>query len=186
MADYKAQTLEQSAAAITLPARGEHAAGAPFFMVDAECVGPEGVRWRDGYHNVVVNQGKQHIINRLFGSKTANTAGVFLHLHSATTASNHAWSDISASRVVSYGDNVPLLTFASSYTDNSASASCSYGFTAGTQTVSGGAVVFYTTNTMSTNAATADMLEYSEGHFAASRQIVSGDTLNVTVTVSYA
>lgn len=135
--------------------------------------------------NVVVNVGAAHILNRLFGSLTKSTAGVFLQLHSATTASNHVWSDISGSQVASYGNTLPLLTFASNGANRSTSSSCSYGFNAGTQTVSGACVQFYTTNTMSTNAATADILHYSEGLFANSRQVIANDTLNVSVTVTY-
>ena len=137
-------------------------------------------------HNVVVDQGKGHVLNRAFGGYTKSSAGIFLQLHSATTASNHVWSNISGSQVASYGNNVPLITFATTYTAGLATATASYGFAAGTQTVSGAAVQFYTTNTMSTNAATADILHYSEGQFAASRQVQANDTLNVTLSVSFA
>lgn len=140
-------------------------------------------------HNVVVNQGAGHILNRLFGSLTKSTAGCFLQLHSATTASDHVWSNISASQVASYGNNLPQLTFNTNYTVRSASATAQYVFVAGTQTVSGGCVQFYTTNTQSTNAATVDILQYSEGLFANSRQVIgqagASDTLNVSVTVTY-
>jgi hypothetical protein len=137
-------------------------------------------------HNVVVDQGKGHLLNGRFGGLTKSSAGIFLQLHSATTASNHVWSNISGSQVASYGNNLPLITFATTYTAGLATATCSYGFTAGTQTVSGACVQFYTTNTMSTSAATADILHYSEGQFAASRQVQANDTLNVSVSVSFA
>lgn len=137
------------------------------------------------FGNVVVNQGAAHILNRFFGGLTKSSAGVFLQLHSATTASNHVWSDISGSQVASYGNTLPLLTFATNGVARSTSTSCSYGFNAGTQTVSGACVQFYTTNTMSSNAATVDILHYSEGLFANSRQVINGDTLNVTLTVTY-
>lgn len=161
---------------------------APFHAVAAECWGAEGqLRWRDGYtHNVVVNQGKAHILNQVFGGGTASSVGAFLQLHSATTASNHVWSDISGSQVASYGANVPLVTFATTYTNGLATQTATYGFTAGPQTVSGAAIQFYTTNTMSTNAATAAILHYAEGQFAASRQVQNGDNLSVSVSVSYA
>lgn len=164
----------------------------PYHMLAAELwrsspYGPVRV-WVDGYtHNVVVDQGKGQLLNRMFGGGTASSVGAFLQLHSATTASNHVWSNISASQVASYGANVPLITFASTYTVGSASGTQSYAFTAGTQTISGGALQFYTTNTMSTNAATAGILHYAEGNFVGgSRQAQNGDSLSVSVTVSYA
>jgi hypothetical protein len=139
--------------------------------------------------NVVVNLGAAHLINVFFGSTRVSTAGCFLNLHSATTASGHLWNSISASQVASYGNNVPLLTFATVATLRSASATAQYIFSAGTQTVSGACVQLYTTNTMSTNAATVDVLQYSEGVFANTRQVIgqagASDTLNVTVTITY-
>lgn len=161
---------------------------APFHAIDVRCYDSNGSeRWRDGYrHNVVVNQGKAHILNQVFGGATASSVGAFLQLHSATTASNHVWSDISGSQVASYGANVPLVTFATTYTNGLATQTASYGFTAGTQTVSGAAIQFYTTNTLSTNAATAGVLHYAEGQFAASRQVQNGDNLSVSLSVSYA
>jgi hypothetical protein len=173
-----------------------HVIPAPSFHGAFECVRPDGrggtsVVWRDDWHNVVVDIGKQMILNRLFGSRTANTGGCFLALHSATTASNHGWDSISASQVHSYGNNAPLITFVSNAAANSTSASATYGFTASTQTVSGAAVLFYSTNTMSTTVAggtgNANAYMYSEGPFnGGSRQVQNGDTLNVSLTVSYA
>jgi len=161
---------------------------APFHALRVECHRPAGQQgWTDGYtHNVVVDQGKGFLLNRVFGGGTASSVGAFLQLHSATTASNHVWSNISASQVASYGANVPLVSFATSYTNGLATQTASYAFTAGTQTVSGAALQFYTTNTMSTNAATAGILHYAEGLFAASRQVLNGDSLSVSLSVSYA
>jgi len=190
MSNEKARPGEQAAVGVAGGEAEPAWVPAPRFFADFECMrpGPAGpfMAWAEPYKNVVVDQGKANILNRMLGCTGAYTAFAFLGLHSATTASNHVWSNISASQVVSYGANVPLITFASTYTVASASATASYGFTAGTQTVSGAVVLFHTTNTMSTNAATANILEYSEGQFAASRQVQLNDTLNVTLTVSYA
>lgn len=162
-------------------------AGAPFHMLQVECHRPNGLPgWTDGYKNVVVDQGKAALLNRVFGGGTASSVGAFMQLHSATTASNHVWSNISASQVASYGNNVPLVTFATTYTNGLATQTASYAFTAGTQTVSGAALQFYTTNTMSTNAATAGILHYAEGLFAASRIVQNGDSLSVSISVSQA
>jgi hypothetical protein len=187
--DYKAQAIDRVVAAAAGGTEGQATVYAPRFSGDFECMGPDGLRWKDRFENVVVNVGKAQIVNRLFGSGTASSVGAFLWLHSATTASNHAWPDISASRLTAFGNDVPRATIATG-TAASASGTCSYAFyssvTTANQTCSGAAVIFYTAATMSTNAATGDMLEYSEGHFAASRLIQPQDTLNVTLTVSYA
>jgi hypothetical protein len=167
---------------VVVPAPSFHAEFEQLRRIDGKIVTVD--RWP--WDNVVVDVGKGQILNRLFGSITKSTAGCFLQLHSATTASNHVWSQISASQVISYGNNVPQITFNTNYAVGSASATASYGFTASTQTVSGACVQFYTTNTMSSNAATVDILQYSEGQFANSRQVIANDTLNVSLTVSYA
>jgi hypothetical protein len=161
----------------------------PFFAVDAECIGPDGVRWRDGFrHNVVVNVGAQWLLNHGFGNATASTLGPFLWPHSATVGSGNAWSDISASRILSFGNNVPYASFATNAAGagtRSISTSQSMTFNASTQTVSGLAYLWYTTNTLSTNGATADMNLYAYGTFSnGSRACQNNDTLNFTITLS--
>jgi hypothetical protein len=171
----------------------------PVFFLDAECIRPDEngepkVVWRDSFQhadgtpgNVVVNEGAAMILNRIFGSSAvAQTIGAFINLHSATTASDQAWSNISASQVKSYGNSVPRATFTTGANIRSTSQSVTYGFTASTQTVSGAAIHFYTASTQSTNAATGDIIQYSVGQFGTARTVQNADTLNVTVTVSFA
>ena len=163
---------------------------APYFMMDVEVHGPTGLRWRDGIsHNIVVDRGAEYALNRVFGFETASTFGPYAMLHSATVASGNVWSQVSASRVISFGNNIPAVTFATNAAGNgtrSVSQSFSYSFNASTQTVSGCAFLFYTTNTMSTNFATADGLMYAYGTFSnGSRQVQLNDTLNATVTFSF-
>jgi hypothetical protein len=164
--------------------------GAPVLVMDVECWEPDGnggIRkvWRTAGKNVVLDQGKGQLFNRAFGFQTASTFGPYLFLHSATTASNQVWSNVSASQVGSYGNNVPQFSFASTYTNGSATATASYGFTAGTQTVSGAAIAWHTTNTLSTNAATAGIALYNMGQFAASQQVQNGNTISVSGTLSF-
>lgn len=142
--------------------------------------------WKETGHNVVVNQGRGALFNKAMGFQTASSFGMYALPHSATTGSNNVWSDISASRVISYGNDVPKITFATTYASGSATGTCSYGFTASTQTVSGIALAWYTANTMSSNAAAADILLYNQGQFGASQQVQSGNTLSVSVTLSLA
>jgi hypothetical protein len=187
MSDYKAKAIDRMEAEVVKPS--DAGVKAPFFVAAFECVGPGNVKkWRDGFTNVVVTGGRAYLLNRIWFSATASTAGAALQLHSATTASDHAWSNISASRVTGYGNDVPRISLAASTASAAQTMSASYGFnaTATQQTVLGGAILWYTSVSMSTNAATADICEYSEGQFGTTRTVTGNDTLNVTVTVSYA
>lgn len=190
MSDYKAGAAEKLAASMTVGEKPQSAAQAeaPFFVVDAECVGPEGTRWKDGYKNVVVDEGRRHIVNELFGSK-ADMRYVIVVPHSITTngtASTHAWNDVSASRV--YAANTQfksLVGFTSNATALSQSASNFYTWNANA-TINGAIVGFYSASTMNTSVSSTGFIEYSEGIFVGgSRTVQSNDTLNITVTVSY-
>jgi len=159
----------------------------PWFSMKGEIIRPNGERFPvEMPHNVVVNIGKGHCLNNLLGSITASTAGAALFLHSATSASDRVWADISASQVHSYGASMPALTFASTHAAGLATATASYGFTAGTQTLSGAGVVFYTAASVATSITAGAALLYAYGPFSASRQVQSGDTLNVTLSASLA
>ena len=159
----------------------------PYLAMDVACYGPEGLRWTNKIpHNVVVNQGRGYLLNRVFGSGTASSAGAGLFLHSASAGSNNVWADISASQVHSYGASMPALTFASTHTAGLATATASYNFTASTQTVSGAGLVMYTSASIATSITAGAAALYCYGTFTGSRQVVSGDTLNVTVSLSLA
>lgn len=165
---------------------------APEMAYALACYEPDGkggVRevWNATGHNVVVNQGKGQLINRAFGFQTASTFGPFLAAHSASTASNHVWGDISASSLGSYGTAVPPITFGTAATVGSASASASYAFTAGTQTLSGFAMLWHTASTLAVAnlSSTGGLAMYNNGSVAA-QQIVANNTISVTVTLSMA
>lgn len=181
---------EKQGAGVGMGMGDSFAVPAPYFMAAVECLSPEGVRWVDGFqHNVVVDGGAEWLLNNAFGNATVSTVGPYLWPHSATVGSGNAWSNISASRVLSFGNNVPYCSFATNAAGaatRSISTSNSLSFNASTQTISGLAIMFYTTNTMSTNGATADMRMYAYGTFSnGSRQVQNNDTINFTVTVSF-
>jgi hypothetical protein len=177
----KANAQEAVQAGIAGGAGLDFSTPAPHFVADLECIGPDGVpKWKTRWKNVVTDQGRGEALNKLFGCTGAYTASWFLGLHSlAATNQTHRLSNITASECGSYGANRPQITFASTYTTGSATASCSYGFTAGTQTISGAFV-----GNVQQTASTAGVL-YSEGNFGASRQAQNADTLNVTLTLSF-
>ncbi len=124
--------------------------------------------------------GKADLINKYFAG-SAYTAAWYLGLKNTVASnatdvlSNHGWGEVDG-----YGANRPAITFGTVGTGvNSVSQSASYGFT-GAATVAGAFIC----NAQATTSNTGVL--YSAGDFTASRAVVSNDTLNVTVTVSFA
>jgi hypothetical protein len=188
MGNEKIKAADKVAAGIAGGNNGVEWVEAPWFAMSGEVLRPNGEREAIYMpHNVVVNVGKGYALNRIFGSLTASTAGAGLFLHSASaTTSNAAWSNVSASQVHSYGNSMPAITFASTHAAGLATATASYSFNASTQTVKGAGVVFYTSASIGTNANESQLALYAYGEFAASRQVQSNDTLNVTLSLSLA
>ena len=170
--------------------------GVPFLKMDAQLWAPDAngkpemVASGHMPHNLVVHQGRALVLNRMFASSTYNSQGALLFLHSASATTNASviWGDISASQVTGYGASIPAITFASTATAASATgtqvmtATASYGITA-VQTVSGAGILFYTSASGGTNAATGDVRLYCYGTFA-SLQAANPSTLSVTVSLS--
>lgn len=169
-------------------ADSDHSVGAPRFMADFECVGPDGViKWSNRWKNAVVNQGKIDLMNMYLGRTGGAGNTWYLGLHNSTNTNvTHQLSNITASEITGYSGNVNnsrwTMSFASTYTTNSATQTASYGMTAAVTTTVGGAFVC---NQGVTNGTTGTL--YSEGNFAAgTRQFQQNDTLNVTLTLSFA
>jgi hypothetical protein len=150
---------------------------APRFRYDAECIAPDGsVRWRDGFDNLVTTVGKTFLIDTVFKG-AAYTAAWFLGLKGTgtaavgdTLASHAGWAEVTP-----YAGNRPAITFGTTSGGSNTATAVSYSINA-TATVAGGFV-------SSVNTGTAGTL-YSAGDFAAARSVLSGDTLNVTLTLS--
>lgn len=153
--------------------------GAPYFVMEAVCIGPDGVeKWREIAHNTVVTAGKTDIIDKYFKG-SAYTAAWKLGLKGAgsivvgDTLSSHAgWSEVTP-----YSGNRPSITFGTTSGGSNTATAVSYSIT-GTSTVAGAFVTDQASGT-------AGVL-YSATDFAASRSVASGDTLNVTLTVTAA
>ena len=151
---------------------------------EIECVGPDGcVKWRDGFINLVVTAGLNDLLDKyLKGS--SYTASHFVGLTGTaptfaagdTMSSHGGWTESTA-----YSDStrrtLTLGTVSSGSVDNSASKAV---FSInGTATIGG---AFVTTN--STKGGTTGTL-YGGGAFSGGdKSVTSGDTLNVTVTLS--
>ena len=183
----------------------QDAVAGPFMVADVACGAPRPdgngtyVAWEDKFHNMVVNQGRNHILNVMFAADRASTLGPFVFLHSvnAAPASGSVWSQISASRLTSLvyagtSTNFFPLPFPSTYKGasdtgvNSLSTTFSLVNSGAAQTVSGMGMMFYTAAAMATNAASVDIRLYNYGTFTGgSQQINSLNTISITVTASF-
>lgn len=151
---------------------------APAFRYRVECVGADGrVKWVEEFSNLVTTAGKNDLMTKYFKGSTY-TAAWYLGLKGTgsaavgdTLASHAGWSEVNP-----YSGNRPAITFGTASGGSlAASSAVSYSIT-GSATVAGAFVA-------SANTGTSGTL-YSAGDFTAARSVVSGDTLNVTPTVS--
>ena len=151
--------------------------GAPRFVYEVECVGADGeVKWVERIENLVTTAGKTDLIDKYFKG-SAYTAAWYMGLKGTgsaaagdTLASHAGWSEVTP-----YSGNRPAITFGTTSSGSNTATAVSYSCN-GSATVAGAFVA-------SVNTGTSGTL-YSAGDFAASRAVVSGDTLNVTLTVS--
>jgi hypothetical protein len=152
----------------------------PYFTYKVECVGADGqVKWTEEYKNLVTTAGKTDIIDKYFKG-SGYTAAWYLGLKGTgsaavgdTMASHAGWSEVTA-----YANaTLPAITFGTTSGGSNTATVVAFAIN-GTATVAG---AFVTTN--STKGATSGTL-YSAGDFGASRSVINGDTLNVTLTVS--
>jgi hypothetical protein len=155
----------------------EESARLPRFRYEVECIGADGeLKWREDITNLVTTEGKNDILDKYFKG-SAYTAAWYLGLKGTgsaatgdTLASHSGWTEQTP-----YSGNRPPITFGTTSSGSNTATAVSYTINA-TATVAGAFV-------SSVNTGTSGKL-YSAGDFAASRSVVSGDTLNVTLTVS--
>lgn len=135
------------------------------------------VQWKETFHNLVTNEGRNDILTKYFKG-SSYTAAWYLGLKGTgsaaagdTLASHAGWSEVTP-----YSGNRPAITWGTASSQSlAASSAVSYSIT-GTSTVAGAFI-------SSVNTGTSGIL-YSAGDFGASRSVASGDTLNVTPTVT--
>jgi len=151
-----------------------------------ECIDASGnLKWTEEFRNLVVNQGLNSMNNVYFYySSTSQITTWYMGLMSSVTtgvaatdtlASHSGWSEFS-----SYSGSRPSISWASSTTANPSvitSSARSFSIT-GTGTVEGAFVC-------SVASGTSGVL-FSAKTFSASRNVVNGDTLNVTYSLSNA
>jgi len=154
-----------------------HDLSVPAFIYSIVCTAPDGTeKWRETIHNLVTTAGKNDIIDKYFKG-SSYTAAWYLGLKGTgsaaagdTLASHGGWSEVTP-----YSGNRPSIAFGSTSGGSNTATAVSYTINA-TATVAGAFICTANTGTSGTL--------YSAGDFAASRSVASGDTLNVTPTVS--
>lgn len=164
-------------ASLAMRADSDAITSTPKFVYHFECVGDDGeVKWTDSFENLVTTVGKNDLIDKYFKG-SAYTAAWYLGLKGTgtavvgdTLASHGAWSEVNP-----YAGNRPAITFGTTSAGSNTATAVSFACT-GSATVAGGFI-------SSVNTGTSGIL-YSAGDFSASRAVVNGDTLNVTVTVT--
>jgi hypothetical protein len=175
--EHASAATQSVAGMVSRPGRAE-LLGAPHLVYDVTDVAADGhVRWHEHFHNLVTTVGKTDVLDKYFKG-SAYTAGWFLGLKGTgtaavgdTAASHAGWAEVNP-----YTGNRPAITFGTSSAGSNTATAVSYSITS-SATVAGAFI-------QSVNTGTTGIL-YSAGDFTASRSVVSGDTLNVTMTVSF-
>jgi hypothetical protein len=147
-----------------------------------ECFDKDGnLKWTEEVHNIVVNAGLNDLLTQYFKG-SAYTASFFVGLKNTgtpvaadTMASHGSWTE-NATYSNATRPALTLGSVASQSVDNSASKAV---FNINGSTTIFGAFVT-TNNTVSGTTGTL----YGVADFGASRAVVNGDTLNVTVTLT--
>lgn len=155
----------------------------PFFTYRVECVAPDGaVKWTEEIHNVVTRVGKGDLIDKYFKGSTYTAAwymglkGTGTAASTDTLASHAGWTEVTP-----YSGNRPAITFGTTSTaaDTVTNQATAVAYTINaTATVAGAFVAAAASGTSA--------ILYSASDFSASRSVASGDTLNVTLTISMA
>lgn len=146
-----------------------------------ECFDAEGnLKWAEEAENLLATVGANDLLTQYFKG-SAYTAAYYVGLKGTgtfaatdTMASHSGWSEVNP-----YSGARPTPTWGTASAGSLASTAIAFAITA-SATVAG---AFLTTN--STAGGTTGTL-YSAADFAASRSVLSGDTLNVTITVTAA
>ena len=181
----KSQAAEVVAATVLAGGNMKENAGA-YGRYTVVCIGADGVeKWRDEFHNLVVNSGLQ-LMNNTFFAGTSYTAVWYLGLitgpGSGTTfnATDTMLSHVGWTENTGYSNaNRPTVTFGTAtLADPSVIATTATSFSINAAGTIAGA--FLTTN--NTKGGTTGTLFSASDFTGGDRILASGDTLNVTYT----
>lgn len=176
--DSKAKVGDNMVAAVVTRPELAEEFKAPAFTYKFECFDAAGrMRWAECITNLVTTEGKNNLLDVYFDAATQIT-GWYLGLKGTgnaaagdTLASHAGWAEVTP-----YSGNRPAITFGEPSSGTlAASSAISY-------TITGSASVYGGFITSATSGTTGTL--YSAGDFASPRTVSSGDTLNVTPTVT--
>jgi hypothetical protein len=151
---------------------------APKAHFSIACLDADGkVKWSEEVDNLVLTAGKTDIVDKYLKG-TAYTAAWYLLLKGAgsivvgdTLASHSGWTELQPYA----GTNRPAITWGTTASGSNTSSTVGISINA-TATVAGAGITPVQTGTGG--------LLYNAADFSVARSVVSGDTLNVTVTIS--
>ena len=152
-------------------------ATAPAFSFNVVCLDKDGnEKWREHVHNLVTSAGKNDVLDKYFKG-SSYTASWNLGLKGTgsaaagdTLASHSGWSEVTP-----YSGNRPSITFGTTSGGSNTASTVTYSINA-TATVAGAFICSAASGTSGTL--------YNAVDFSSSRSVQSGDTLNVTPTVT--
>jgi hypothetical protein len=142
-------------------------------------------RWSESFQNVVTTLGKNDMLDKyLKGSAYSQSVRMGLKgpgtYSAADTQASHAgWSEAGLANAPTYTGNRKDVVMGSASVGSSVSPAQAFAITS-TGTVSG---CFINNNGLATKDDTTGVL-FAVGDFSQGRQVFSGDTLNVTYTLS--
>lgn len=149
---------------------------------EVECVAPDGsTRWRDTVRNIVTVTGKQVALDVVFGAAAKPSWFVLLKGTGTPAAGDTLTTHATWAEVTAYTGNRPGVTFSAATVVSTTGAQVTHAAAAsfainGAATVAGAGACTAATGTTGTL--------YNAGDFASPRTVASGDTLNVTLTLS--
>jgi len=151
---------------------------APRARFSFECLGPDGqLKWAESFDNLVTTAGKTDLLDKYLKA-AGYTAGWFLLLKGTgsaaagdTLASHSGWSEVTP-----YSGNRPSITWGTTTAGSNTATTVSFSITSAA-TVAGAGICTVATGTSG--------LLYNAGDFTSgSKAVDTGDTLNVTITLT--
>lgn len=153
---------------------------------EAWCIGPDGKeKWRESFDNVVTTVGKNDLLDKyLLGAAYTQTIrmglkGVGSAVAGDTQSSHAGWLEVGLANAPTYTGNRKDVVMGAAAAGVSVSPAQAFAIT-GTGTVAG---CFINNGGSATKDNTTGVL-FSAGDFAVARGVASGDTVNVTYTLS--
>ena len=154
-----------------------------------ECVGADGeVKWTEEVNNLVTNEGLDDILNKYFADATTNynpgwycgllnTSGGTNNPAAGDTLASKAWTEVNDYTVSpqTAGQRGEIAFGSAASGQQITSTAVAFGIN-GPMTVDGA----FVTTQITANAAVL----YGVATFASARDVVAGDTLNVTIVIS--